>query len=241
MALEDVLAGLERSSRGFRDPLGYALTIFGSPGTHPWGWRLEGHHLSLNVTVSAPGRVAVTPWFLGTNPAQIRAGPRRGERLQRLEHDLALELAGSLDPTQWRAALLAARTPGEVITGPGRAASLAQPQGVALDALTAAQQALLLRLIEAYVGRAHDEFGRPYLELVRAGLSQTRLAWAGGRQAGTPFYYRIHGPRLLVEFDNTQNDANHVHSLWRDPANDFGRDDLRTHYGSHAHGDLTGR
>lgn len=241
MALEGVLAALEGSSPRVRDPLGYALAIFGKPGAYPWGWRLEGHHLSLQVTVVSPERVAMTPWFLGTNPARIPRGPRAGERLQAPEQDLALELARSLDPAQWRAALLDARTPGDVITGPGRAASLARPQGIAFDALTAAQQASLVRLIEAYVGRARDDFGRPYLELVKAGLSQTRLGWAGSRAPGAPFYYRVHGPRLLLELDNTQNDANHVHSLWRDPVNDFGRDDLRVHYGSAAHGDLTGR
>lgn len=241
MALEAILAELEGSSLRFRDPLGYALTIFGTPGTCPWGWRLEGHHLSLNVTITSPERIAMTPMFVGTNPARIPRGPRAGERLQRVEHDLALALARSLDAEQLRDALLDARTPGDVITGPGRAASLARPQGLAHAALRPAQQAQLWELIEAYVGRARDAFGRPYLEIVREGLAQTRLAWAGGRQAGTAFYYRIHGPRLLIEFDNTQNRANHIHSLWRDPANDFGRDDLREHYGSHAHGDHSGR
>ncbi len=241
MALEGVLADLEGSSRRVRDPLGYALTIFGTPGAFPWGWRLEGHHLSLNVTVATPELVALTPWFLGTNPARIPQGPRTGERLQGPEHDLALELARSLDASQWRTARLSVQAPGDVITGPGRAASLAKPQGLPYGSLTATQQALLLRLIEAYVGRAHDAFGRQYLELVRAGLPQTHLAWAGGREPGTPFYYRIHGPRLLLELDNTQNRANHVHSLWRDPADDFGRDDLRAHYASATHADLAGR
>jgi hypothetical protein len=241
MALEEVLAGLEGSSLRARDPLGYALTIFGTPGSFPWGWRLEGHHLSLNVTVASAEHVAMTPWFLGTNPARIPRGPRAGERLQGPEQDLAFELARSLDASQWRAALFSVQAPGDVITGPGRAASLARPQGLPYGSLTASQQAVLLRLIEVYVGRAHDAFGRPYLELVRSGLAHTHVAWAGGREPGTPFYYRIHGPRLLIELDNTQNRANHVHSLWRDPLNDFGRDDLRAHYASAAHGDLAGR
>lgn len=241
MALEAVLAQAEGSSPAHRDPGNYALGVFGQPGVPPWGWRLEGHHLSLHVTVSAPGRVAFTPCFVGSNPARIPAGPRAGERVQAAEVDLARALARSLDDAQWRTALLQPRSLGDVITGPGRAASLAAPQGLPWTALAPAQQAQALQLIEVYVGRAHDAWGRAYLDLVREGLPQTRLAWAGGRADGEAFYYRVHGPRLLIECDNTQNRANHVHSLWRDPQNDFGRDDLRRHLGEAHSAPLAGR
>lgn len=238
MALEGILGELEGSARGGRDPLNYAFAVFGTPGTPPWAWRVEGHHLSIHVTVAAPGHVAMTPLFTGSNPARIPNGPRKGEQVHRLETQLGLELAQSLDDRQLEAALLRPRSLGDIVTGPGRASALAAPQGLAVSEMTAPQQALLMRLVEAYVGLARDEVGRPYLELVRAGLGRTRFAWAGGRREGTPSYYRIHGPRVLIELDNTQNDANHVHSIWRDPVNDFGRDDLREHYGAapHRHG-----
>jgi len=239
MALEAVLAELEGTSRRIRDPLNYAFAVFGAPGVPPWAWRVEGHHLSIHVTVAADGHAAVTPLFTGSNPARVPDGPRKGEQIHRLETQLGLELAQSLDARQLAGALLQERSLGDIVTGPGRAGALAQPQGLPVEQLTAAQQAKLLQLVEAYTGLARDEWGRPYLEVVRAGLGKTRFAWAGGRREGTAYYYRIHGPRILIELDNTQNDANHVHSIWRDPVNDFGRDDLRAHYaaGVHSHGE----
>ena len=239
MALEAVLAELEGSSRRFRDPQNYAFAVFGTPGVAPWGWRVEGHHLSINVTCAAPGHVSVTPLFTGSNPARIRSGPRQGEQVQKLELQLGLELAQSLDARQLAGALLQERSLGNIVAGPGRADALARPQGLPVQELTAPQQAKLLQLVETYTGLARDELGRPYMALVRAGLDKTRFAWAGGRGEGSAFYYRIHGPRVLIELDNTQDDANHIHSLWRDPLNDFARDDLREHYGAgtHRHGE----
>jgi hypothetical protein len=233
LALESVLAEMERSR--FRDPLRYHVTVFGTPGTPPWGWRIEGHHLSVNVTVPAAGHASVTPLFAGSHPARYPSGPRRGERLQHTEHAVALELAQSLTESQLAAALLQSRALGDIVAGPGRREALEKPQGLPVLDLTEPQRAKLLALIDAYVGLARDEWGRPYGELVRAGLGETRFAWAGGRGGDTPFYWRIHGPRVWIEFDHTQNDLNHVHSVWRDPKNDFGRDDLREHYEGGGH------
>jgi hypothetical protein len=235
-ALESVLAEMERSPRGFRDPLGYHVTVFGAPGTPPWGWRIEGHHLSVNVTVPAAGHAAMTPLFTGSHPARFPSGPRRGERLQHVEHAVALELAKSLDDRAFAAARIRERALSDVVAGPGRREALATPRGLPVSELTAAQRALLLSLVDAYVGLARDEWGRPYADLVRAGLGETRFAWAGERRDDAPFYWRIHGPRVWIEFDHTQNDLNHVHSVWRDPLNDFGRDDLREHYRAGGHG-----
>lgn len=230
MALEAVLAEVEGSSLSYRDPEKYYVTVFGDPGVYPWGWRFEGHHLSINVTVAAAGDVSVTPTFLGTNPARIPIGSDRGTRIQSDEYFLALELARSLDAAQVEKALLDDRSLGNVITGPGRGDALQTPEGLPVPGLTAEQQGLLTRLILAYVGIARDEIGRPYMELVREGWEATRFAWAGPMAEGDAFYYRIHGPRILIEFDNSQGGGNHIHSLWRDPANDFGRDDLHRHY-----------
>lgn len=166
MALEAVLAGIEGSSLSYRDPEKYYISVFGAPGTYPWGWRLEGHHLSINVAVAAAGEVSVTPTsFVGSDPARVPSGPKQGSWLQYDEFILA-----------------------------------------------------------------RDEIGRPYMDLMREGFAEMRFAWAGGRKEGEAFYYRIHGPRVLIESHNSQNDANHIHSLWRDPKNDFGRDALHRHY-----------
>ncbi len=230
MALEAVLAEVEGTSLDYRDPEKYFISVFGMPGRHPWGWRLEGHHLSVNVTVAAPGAVSLTPVFLGTNPAEIPGGPRKGERVQRDEYALALRFADSLDAGQRAQALLRGRSLGNVVAGPGRGDALAAPEGLPADALSPSQQALLMALVRAYVGLARDEIGRPYMALVQAGWADTRVAWAGPMAERAAFYYRIHGPRILIEFDNSQGGGNHIHSLWRDPANDFGRDDLHRHY-----------
>ncbi|MEQ8505605.1 MAG: DUF3500 domain-containing protein [Rhodospirillales bacterium] len=230
MALEAVLAEVEGSSLSYRDPEKYYISVFGAPGRYPWGWRLEGHHLSINVTVAAAGEVSVTPTFLGTNPARIPAGPRKGERVQQDEYVLALRLAAGLGADQRKQALLGDRSLGNVVAGPGRGDALKAPQGLPVASLNAEQQIVLINLITAYVGLARDDIGRPYMDLVRAGWADTRFAWAGPMAEGAAFYYRVHGPRILIEFDNSQGGGNHIHSLWRDPANDFGRDDLHRHY-----------
>jgi hypothetical protein len=233
MALQTVLARREGIAR---HPHDYSFTVFGHPPAAPWGWRVEGHHLSVNVSVAAPGRASVTPLFTGARPARAVSGPRRGQRLHETEHRVALELVQSLDERRLAAATIADRPLRDIVAGPGRADALSSPRGLLASDMTPEQRARLLRLVEAYVSLAKDEWGRPYLELVRAGLAQTRFAWAGGRREGTAFYWRVHGPRVLIEFDHTQGDPDHVHSVWRDPLNDFARDDLREHYESgHGH------
>lgn len=234
MALETVLAELEGGRFDFRDPLNYSFTLFGIPGEHPWGWRIEGHHLIVNVTVAGPAELTLTPTFWGTNPARIPAGPRAGERIMREEYELGLELARSLDAGQRATAIIARTSLGNIVTERGRAEALREPTGLPFGGLGLGQQDLLMRLVRTYVGNAADPLGVPYLERVgEAGLDRLHLAWAGGMEEGRAFYYRIHGPRLLIELDCTQNQANHIHSVWRDPVSDWGRDLLGEHYRHH--------
>jgi hypothetical protein len=230
MALEGVLAEIEGSSTSYRDPENYLVSVFGTPGSFPWGWRLEGHHLSINVTVAAEGEVAVTPTFMGTNPARVPSGPRAGSRVQYDEFILAIRLARSLNDAQRAQAMIGTRSLGNIVAGPGRGDALETPEGLPLTELSRTQQLIVMQLIAAYVGIARDEIGQPYMKLVEDGLAETKLAWAGAISETAAFYYRIHGPRILIEFDNTQGGANHIHALWRDPVNDFGRDDLHRHY-----------
>jgi hypothetical protein len=233
MALEDVLRAIEGGSRERRDPLNYSFTVFGATARPPWGWRVEGHHLIVNVTVAESGAVAVTPTFWGANPARIPIGQRVGERVLETEYCVALELARSLSAGQRAEAVIADRSMGNIVSERGRARALTTPIGLSCVDLSARQRALLAKLADAYVGNVAPAVAGPYRAVALRDLSALRLAWAGAMAEGEPFYYRLHGPRVLIEFDCTPNDANHIHSVWRDPANDWGRDVLGDHYREH--------
>jgi hypothetical protein len=230
--LEGVLREMEMFGGLRRDPDNYFVSIFGTPGPGAaWGWRLEGHHLSLNFTV-VPGKpVAVTPAFLGANPAEVRSGALQGLRALGREQDLGRRLAETMDDAQRRRMVIAARSLGDIVSGPGRSERLATPAGVPAGDLGAAQRELLGRLVEEYARNMRADVADAELRRLReAGLERVHFAWAGPVEAGHAHYYRIQGPTLLIEFDNTQNDANHIHSVWHDPRNDFGADLLRAHY-----------
>jgi hypothetical protein len=240
MQLEMILRQLETFGGLLRDPEKYYVSVFGTPdAAGPWGWRLEGHHLSLNFSL-VPGRaISVTPAFFGANPAEVPSGPRRGQRTLADEQDLAFTLVRGLDPSVRGRVVIAADSPGDIVSGPGRAASLKTAAGVALGELTAEQRALAVRLIETYARNMRPDLADDELRRLReAGVENIRLAWAGPIDPRQPHYYRLHGPTLVIEYDNSQNRANHVHSVWHDPRNDFGVDPLRAHYESedHRHG-----
>jgi hypothetical protein len=236
--LEGVLRELETFGALVRDPENYAVTVFGTPGVGaPWGWRLEGHHLSLNFTLAPDRPVAVTPAFFGANPAEVRSGALAGLRTLAGEQDLARSLARGMDAGQRRRMVIAAESLGDIVAGPGRGERLTSPAGIPASELAPGQREQLVRLIGEYAGNVRPEVAATELRRLReAGLEQVHYAWAGSLDAGA-YYYRIHGPTLLIELDNTQNQANHVHSVWRDPRNDFGGDPLRAHYErGHRHG-----
>jgi Protein of unknown function (DUF3500) len=230
--LEGVLRQMETFGGLMRDPENYSVTIFGTPGpSAPWGWRLEGHHLSLNFTL-VPGKpIAVTPAFLGANPAEVRSGALKGLRPLAREQDLGRALAQTMDEAQRRRMVIAERSLGDIVSGPGRSERLTSPAGVSAADLGAAQREQLARLVEEYARNVRADVAEEELRRVReAGLERLHFAWAGPLEPGHAHYYRIHGPTVLIEFDNTQNDANHIHSVWHDPRNDFGADLLGSHY-----------
>jgi hypothetical protein len=222
-----------------RDPELYFFSVFGSPGPEaPWGVRAEGHHLSLNFTVVADSLIATAPAFMGANPAEVRVGSRAGLRPLAAEEDLARELIHALDANQRSAAVIANVTPRDIVTGSAARVEPLSPVGIRVTELRANQVQLLVRLIDEYLGRMAE----PLAERRRATLEQTdfgevAFAWAGSLERGRPHYYRIQGPSFLIEYDNTQNNANHIHTVWRDFDGDFGRDLLREHYrdGPHSH------
>ena len=237
MKLEDVLRQLETFGGLLRDPEKYYVSLFGTPdAAGRWGWRLEGHHLSLNFTL-VPGRpVSVTPAFFGANPAEVPSGPQRGLRTLAEEQDLAFALARGIDPRLRGRFVIAAESPGDIVTGPGRADSLKTPAGLALGEVGSEQRALALRLVETYARNMRGDVADEELRRMReAGVESVRFAWAGAIDPRQPHYYRLHGPTLLIEYDNSQNRANHIHSVWHDPRIDFGADVLRAHYERHDH------
>jgi hypothetical protein len=236
--LEGVLRQLETFGGLLRDPDSYAVTVFGTPGSGaPWGWRLEGHHLSLNFTL-VPGKpIAATPAFLGANPAAVRGGAHAGLRTLAREEDHARALAQSMDAAQRGRMVIGGQSLGDIVAGPSRSDRLTTPAGVAAADLGPTQREQLVRLIEEYARNMRAEVADDELKRLReAGLERVHFAWAGPLEPGHAHYYRIHGPTVLIELDNTQNDANHIHSVWHDPRNDFGADALRAHYRSgHRH------
>ena len=237
MRLEDVLRAIEKVRRHRRDPENYSWTLFGDveAGT-TWGFRVEGHHLSLNFAFAGNASAAVTPAFMGANPARVPSGPLEGLRVLGAQEDLARDLINGMTPQHRKRAIIAARSMGDIVSGPGRADALKNPVGVPFAELTPSQRLLGERLIEEFVGNLQIGLAEAQRARIReAGLGAIHFAWAGAVEAGHAHYFRLHGPRLLVEHDNTQNDANHVHSVWRDPTRDFLLDVLGEHYRSGHH------
>ena len=219
-----------------RDPEQYFFSIFGTPGSANWGWRFEGHHLSLNFTIGAEGIVATAPAFFGANPAEVRTGSRAGLRALAAEEDLARALITSLDATQRAAATIAETAPSDILTMNRPRVDPLSPTGIPASRLNPAQTAQLRRVIDEYLSRMADDIAaRRRASLERSDFAQVTFAWAGSIERGQPHYYRIQGPSFLIEYDNTQNNANHIHSVWRDFAGDFGRDLIREHYESADH------
>jgi Protein of unknown function (DUF3500) len=231
MRLEEVLRQTEFFPFS-RDPENYAFTVFSSAGAlFPLGWRLEGHHLSLNFTLVADDYGAATPAFMGAHPAEVRTGPLKGLRVLGREQDLAFDLLHSFDAGQRQKTIIGTRSFGDILSGPGRADSLKSPAGLPLAQMRPGQRDQTLRLIEEYVGNLRRDIADAQLRRVyEAGLDSLHFAWAGSLEAGQAHYYRLHGPTLLIEYDNTRADANHIHAVWHDLRDDFGLDLLRMHY-----------
>jgi hypothetical protein len=230
----------ETSPRGqplARDPEKYFFSIFGTPSTHDtWGWRVEGHHVSLHFNVVNGSLVAAAPTFFGSNPAEVREGPKKGLRILGAEEDGARALLESLDASEREKAIFKTDAPGDIITMANVKIDPLAPEGIPMSALNANQRALLTKLIEVYTGyMAADIAADRVARLKKAGEDKIVFAWAGPMERGKKHYYRVQGPTFLIEYDNTQNDANHIHSVWRDFSGDFGQDLLREHVKSVAH------
>jgi hypothetical protein len=287
MGIENVLDASEDWRRSYpgrgpdsrgRDPNLYYVIIFGEPGSKAWGWRFEGHHISLNFTILDDVVVSPTPIFFGSNPAEAPLLGGSSIRPLASTEDLGRELLHALDGNQRARAVLAPVAPRDIVqannprieddatprtavnafgdqsvdeTARGRLAEGAQwdpklgsaedfvaavryssqPKGLAAADMTAAQQEILRAVLRQYTDRLPDPLASYHAaKFAGSALEGVHFAWAGGSERRQPHYYRLQGPRLLVEYDCTQDGANHIHSVWRDPTSDFGADMLAQHY-----------
>ena len=228
-SLESILKEMEKDTTGKRDPMKYYVSVFGTPGGKVWGWRWEGHHQSFNYTSAGDAAPSMTPNFFGTNPGEVREGDRKGLRVLGLEEDLGRALVKSLNDEQRKAAVVLTEAPKEIFNDPKRP-DPTKPEGIPASKLTAEQQAALVKIIKLYLFRARtDVAAEEFAKIEKAGIGNVFFEWAGGFELGQPHYYRIQNTAFVLEYDNTQNNANHVHSIWRNFANDFGGDVLKQH------------
>ena len=233
MSLETILRELEGpNSRMTRDPELYYVTVFGKPdpkGT--WGWRVEGHHLSVNFTIVKGEYMAGTPSFFGSNPAEVRTGARKGVRALADEEDRGRELIKALSPEQREQAIFDKVALKDIVTMAERRVKPLEQKGIPAAKLSGEQKQKLLAVVKAYVERNRPELAKEDLRKIeQSGIEKLYFAWAGGIEKGEGHYYRVQGPTFLLEYDNTQNNANHIHAVYRDFENDFGEDLLRKHY-----------
>jgi len=232
MSLEQILWEMENDPK--RNAEMYYLTVFGEPGSEGWGWRVEGHHLSVNFTIADGQVVSGTPNFYATNPAEVPEGPRKGLRVLADEEDIARSLVQSLSAEQSDSAIVKDKAPRDILTSAQPVVESLGDAGLAWTKLDDAQRETLQQLIETYVRRLRPDLADADLAKIdKAGRKNIVFAWAGGMEKGQPHYYRVQGPTFLLEYANTQNNANHVHAVWRDFEGDFGRDLLQEHYLTH--------
>ena len=231
MFLEDILFALEGKNRRFvRDSEAYHILIFGNPGNKgAWGWRFEGHHVSLNYTI-VNGNVSVVPSFWASNPAVADFGPGRKLIALEVEEFAARELRNSLSAKQVKNAVIADKAPRDILTSALPEVKILENTGITYGDLNKGQQAQLTKLIQEYINRHRAVVAKEdWAKIEKGGLDKIRFSWAGSTKAFKPHYYRIQGPTFLMEYANTQNGSNHIHATWRDFNGDFGRDVLREH------------
>jgi hypothetical protein len=228
-ALESVLYILENKNPA-RDREKYFFAFFGEPSqTKVWAWRFEGHHVSLTFAFRGGQLISSTPQFLGSNPAN------QGPRVLRETQDLAFQFLGSLSPDLRNRAIVSDRTFGDIRTGNARNAKIEDRGGVSFEDLDSKQRLSLIRLIEAHANVQSDaERKRRMNKIGEQPARALRFAWMGSREPGSPHYYRILGQDLIIEYDNSQGDGSHIHTVWRVPSEDFGGDLLADHY-RHGH------
>ncbi|HEY4049476.1 MAG TPA: DUF3500 domain-containing protein [Acidobacteriaceae bacterium] len=233
MSLEEVLRIIEKDNGETRNPEKYYFSVFGTPSdSGTWGYRVEGHHLSQNYTI-VNGEVVDGPSFFGANPAEVREGPRKGLRTLAGEDDLGNQLIHALDEQQQKVAIVNATAYKDILTGASRKAALqGQPSGLSASTMNTRQFEGLMTLVEEYARNVPNELAENRIAQINKAGRDIYFAWSGGTNRGDPHYYRVQTASFLIELDDTQDDGNHIHSVWRDVHCDFGQDLLQQHYQS---------
>jgi Protein of unknown function (DUF3500) len=250
MRLNETVAELTGKHDEYGEGL-YWFTVMGTPSLdQPWGWQLDGHHLVINYFLLAD-QIVMTPTFMGSEPVRAEAGTYAGTRVFAAEEQQGLALMQSLTPVQRQKAILSAELPREIFTAAFRDNHIVPAAGLRYDELTASQQDLLRRLMATYVGNIRPGHAEIRMAEVEQHLPATTFAWMGGVDDDSVFYYRVHSPVILIEFDHQRGIAlgnehpsrNHIHTVVRTPnGNDYGQDLLRQHHeqfdhtqGGHGH------
>jgi hypothetical protein len=216
-----------------RSPEQFAVCVFGDPsGRLPWAWHIGGHHVGVHFTVIDGDRIIDMPLFFGANPAEVRHGPTKGQRTLPEEEDLARALVRGLPSDQARVAVVSETAFPDILTDRYRVTNaFAPPEGLAWSAMSAEARGQLTKLIRHYIERSNEELSGPYWSRkIEPELEAVNFAWAGSREPGQGHYYVIKAPTWLIEYDNTQNGANHIHSVFRDITGDWGDDLIAQHY-----------
>ena len=240
IALEDILKAIETGGRMARDKEEYLFSVFGTPAAKgAWGWRVEGHHLSLRFAVADNASrvdISSSPMFLGSNPAEVRDGDKKGLRVLADEEDAARALLMSLPGDLQAKAVVNPVAPTDILTMNKNDITPLPEQGVTFGSMGPQQQALFTKLIEVYTSNMEADIAAERMARIKAqGMNNVRFAWLGEIAKGKKHYYSVQGPTFLIEYDNTQNNGNHIHSLWLDFKGDFGLDILREHLKEIAH------
>ncbi len=236
MSFEYLLKEMEPNNP-HRIPGNYFVSIYGHPGEDSvWGWKYTGHHLALNFTM-VKDKLAFAPFFFGSNPGEVKEGPKKGMRIIKDEEDLAFELVNSLSAEQKKTGVFQLKAFTDVVTTNAAQVAPLKPVGLLLKDLNKDQKNLVNKILVAYLSSMPQRIANARMNLVRTeDMNDIRFGWAGGLVKGEPHYYRIQGKTFLIEFDNTQNNANHIHMVWRDFNGDYGADLLKEHYQqSHQH------
>lgn len=236
--LESVLRELEGRpvNDRYRDPQNYRFVFFGNPAAgKAWCCRIEGHHLSFTFSFIGDRFLSGTPGFMGSNPAHF-ISPATSQTILWEETTGAFDLLHSFSNDQLAKAVEETQVPFDILTANHKTANISERKGISFAAMNKEQQQIFIRLVRVYIDRYTRLFASQMMqEVISAGLNNLIFTWIGAKEKapGSPYYYRIQGPTLVIEFDNAQNNANHIHTVIRDLKNDFGGDLLQEHYRNH--------
>jgi hypothetical protein len=235
MDLEYILQELQPNNPN-RIPENYLVAFYGTPASNSeWGWKFSGHHVALNFTV-IHDTIAFAPFFFGADPAIVRHGPTKGFRAIKLEEDLGLELINSLTTEQKQKAIFQTRPFNDIVSSASKQVTPLKPVGLLVSEMSAVQYEVIKKLIRSYLSSMPSAIAEMRMKnIAKEDMDSVRFGWAGEIESNKPHYYRIQGKTFLIEFDNAEDNGNHIHLVWRDFNGDFGTDLLKEHYKNSKH------